>query len=227
MAFCPRSGTPLVFKAQDSWFVDINGPQESLGGKSLKERCIEENENINRYPAHNKHGRFLKSLEGAPDRCISRTRYRGTPMPIYKSQDEKDIIAIGSREELYELSKNGSQNIEKREHNGKTIYRNTTRDAELDMHVPYIDDVRFEKEGKTYHRTSEVLDSWMESASMPYAQVHYPFENKEKFDNSFPADYIVEYTGQIRAWFYVMHVLGVALFGKPAYKNVICHGVIA
>ncbi len=227
VAFCPRSGTPLVYKAQDSWFIDINWPQEIFWGKSLKDRCIEENENINRYPAHNKHGRFLKNIEAAPDWGISRTRFWGTPMPIYRSEDGNDIIAIGSREELYELSKNGSNNIEKREENRKTIYRNTTRDAELDMHLPYIDDVRLHKDGKNYHRIPEVLDSWMESASMPYAQVHYPFENKEKFEKSFPADYVVEYTGQVRAWFYVMHVLGVALFGKPAFTNVICHGVIA
>jgi isoleucyl-tRNA synthetase len=95
------------------------------------------------------------------------------------------------------------------------------------MHRPYIDDVWFEKDGIRYERISEVLDCRVESASMPYAQVHYPFENKEKFEKSFPADYIVEYTGQIRAWFYVMHVLGVALFDKPAFKNVICHGVVA
>ena len=227
VAFCPRSGTPLVYKAQDSWFIDINGPQDIFWGKSLKERCIEENEKINRYPAHNKYGRFLKSLESAPDRCISRTRFWGTPMPIYRSQDGKDLIAIGSREELYQLQLNGSNTLIKKEENGTTIYRNTTRDAELDMHVPYIDDVWFEKDGKKYTRTPEVLDSWMESASMPYAQVHYPFENKEKFEASFPADYIVEYTGQIRAWFYVMHVLGVALFDKPAFTNVVCHGVIA
>lgn len=227
VAFCPRSGTPLVYKAQDSWFIDINGPQEIFWGKSLKERCIEENEKINRYPAHNKHGRFLKSLESAPDRCISRTRFWGTPMPIYKSEDGKNLIAIGSREELYQLQLNGSNNIIRKEENGKTVYRNTTRDAELDMHVPYIDDVWFEKNGQMYKRIPEVLDSWMESASMPYAQVHYPFENKEKFENSFPADYIVEYTGQIRAWFYVMHVLWVALFDKPAFTNVVCHGVIA
>ena len=227
VAFCPRSGTPLVYKAQDSWFIDINGPQEIFGGKSLKQKCIEANEGINRYPEHNKHGRFLKSLESAPDRCISRTRYWGTPMPIYKSADGSNMIVIWSREELYELQLNGSNNIIKKQENDKTIYRNTTRDVELDLHRPFIDDVWFEKDGIRYERISEVLDCWVESASMPYAQVHYPFENKEKFDNSFPADYIVEYTGQIRAWFYVMHVLGVALFDKPAFKNVICHGVIA
>lgn len=227
VAFCPRSGTPLVYKAQDSWFIDINGPQEIFGGKSLKEKCIEANESINRYPEHNKYGRFLKSLESAPDRCISRTRYWGTPMPIYKSADGSNMIVIWSREELYELQLNGSNNIIKKQENDKTIYRNTTRDKELDLHRPFIDDVWFEKDGIRYERISEVLDCWVESASMPYAQVHYPFENKEKFDNSFPADYIVEYTGQIRAWFYVMHVLWVALFDKPAFKNVICHGVIA
>jgi isoleucyl-tRNA synthetase len=227
VAFCPRSGTPLVYKAQDSWFIDINGPQEIFWGKSLKQKCIEANEGINRYPEHNKHGRFLKSLESAPDRCISRTRYWGTPIPIYRSTDGNNIIVIWSREELYELQLNGSNNIIKKQENGKTIYRNITRNAELDLHRPFIDDVWFEKDGIRYERISEVLDCWVESASMPYAQVHYPFENKEKFENSFPADYIVEYTGQIRAWFYVMHVLGVALFDKPAFKNVICHGVIA
>lgn len=153
-------------------------------------------------------------------------------MPIYAPVDQdnlefSDYMAIGSREELYELSKSGSQNIEKREIDGKIVYRNTTRDAELDMHLPYIDDVWFVKDGVEYRRIPEVLDSRIESASMPYAQVHYPFENKQKFEESFPADYIVEYTWQIRARFYVMHILGVALFDSPAFTNVICHGVIA
>lgn len=94
------------------------------------------------------------------------------------------------------------------------------------MHRPFIDEVWFEKNGEKYVRIPEVLDCWFESGSMPYGQMHYPFENKEKMEASFPADYIVEYTGQIRAWFYVMHVLGVILFDKPAFKNVICHGVV-
>ncbi|MBP6910295.1 class I tRNA ligase family protein [Patescibacteria group bacterium] len=125
------------------------------------------------------------------------------------------------------MSKEGSKNVEKRDVDGKVVYWNTTRNAELDMHRPYIDDVRLMKDGKKYVRIPEVLDCRVESASMPYAQVHYPFENKEKFEGQFPADYIVEYTGQIRAWFYVMHVLGVALFDKPAFRNVNVSGVLA
>lgn len=155
-------------------------------------------------------------------------------MPIYIEEEAskrgsvktESMIVIGSREELYELSKEGSKNIEKRTVDGKEVYWNTTRDAELDMHRPYIDDVWLMKDGKKYVRIPEVLDCWVESASMPYAQVHYPFENKEKFEGQFPADYVVEYTGQIRAWFYVMHVISVALFDKPAFKHVNCYGVI-
>lgn len=99
-------------------------------------------------------------------------------------------------------------------------------DKELDMHRPYIDDIWFTHNNCRYARVAEVLDCWFESGSMPYGQMHYPFEHKAAMEASFPADYIVEYTGQIRAWFYVMHVLGVILFDKPAFKNVVCHGVV-
>jgi isoleucyl-tRNA synthetase len=199
---------------------------------------IEKNEEINRYPDHFKHGRFLKSIESAPDRGISRTRYWGTPMPVYVPEEAlesgnieaSDAVVIGSREELFLLQQTGSNTIEKRSESidgeEKTIYRDTSRDAEFDMHRPYIDKVRFVMDGVKYVRIPEVLDCRMESGAMPYGQMHYPFENKEKMEASFPADYIVEYTGQIRAWFYVMHVLGVILFDKPAFKNVICHGVV-
>ena len=225
VAHCPRTKLPLVYKAQDSWFIDI---------QSVKQKLLDKNEDINWYPEHFKHGRFAKSIESAPDWCISRTRYWGTPMPVYVPADAlnngkidaADAIVVGSRAELYELQKNWSNVIEKRWTEASPVFWNTKRDCEFDMHKPFVDDVWFEKDGVRYERIPEVLDCWMESGSMPYGQMHYPFANKEKMEASFPADYIVEYTGQIRAWFYVMHVLGVILFDKPAFKNVICHGVV-
>ena len=382
VAFDPRSGTPLVYKAQESRFIDV---------ASLKNKLLAENEKINWFPEHFKYGRFAKSIEMAPDRCISRTRYRGTPMPVYVSSDGDSKI-IGSREEIFEHNKplkqltkiifvrhgrtdfndknchdcenkaqlsvlgreqaelfaakfadtqidavysspyqrcldtieplltakglqvttddriveisapsfqgqffacdtlkwdgdgiNGSesaQDVYKRvsafldevleKHAGQTIVicshkdplalmtkhiydynydtdkskralTNKSRDIpnrreeyivtdtkkRLDLHRPVIDGIKLSIEGKIYQRIPEVLDVWLDSASMPYAQLHYPFENQVEFDAGFPADYIVEYTGQIRAWFYVMHVIGVALFDKPAYTNVVTTGVLA
>jgi isoleucyl-tRNA synthetase len=185
VAMCPRTATPLIYKVQDSWFIDI---------KNLKEKLIQENENINWFPEHLKHGQFLKSMESAPDWCISRTRYWGTPMPVWLGYDDKwevkDTKVFGSRREIEEVS-------------GMKI---------VDFHKPYIDDITWQSEGLTYKRIPEVLDVWLDSGSMPYAQIHYPFENKMSMEASYPADFIVEYIGQVRAWFYVMHVVGVALF---------------
>ena len=145
-------------------------------------------------------------------------------MPIYAAEwSTDDFMIIWSREELYELCKSWSNVIEKRD----TVYRDTVANKELDMHRPWIDNHWFVKDGKTYKRINDVFDCWMESASMPYAQLHYPFENKEKFDNNFPWDFVVEYTGQIRAWFYVMHVIGVALFDKAPFKHVLTTWVLA
>lgn len=303
MAFCPRSDIPLVYKAQNSWFVDI---------QNVKQNLLDKNEEINWYPEHLKHGRFAKSIESAPDWCISRTRYWGTPMPIYRQKDAEgfytkdETLVIGSREELFELNKSYAQltkvllvnpNSEKyntrqlanqfaethidavyadseddatrvmlekllenkgteievssdhkeliKKHAGQTILLCTSEElykngpnsviakiayvfadtaVELDLHRPYIDSVRVlsPNTGKELFRIPEVLDVWFDSGSMPYAQLHYPFENKESMEASFPADYIVEYTGQIRAWFYIMHVIGVLIFDKPAYTNVLC-----
>lgn len=200
VAMCPRTWVPLIYKTQDSWFLDI---------QKLKPKLIEKNEEIYWFPDHLKHGRFLKSMESAPDWCLSRTRYWATPMPIWvwydKNNEEKDMKIFGS---IAEIEKASWMKVK-------------------DLHRPYIDEITWEENGLTYKRVTEVLDVWLDSSSMPYAQVHYPFENKAKFEASYPADYIAEYIGQVRAWFYVMHVIWVALFDKPSYKNVITTWVLA
>ena len=171
---------------------------------TLKPAMLEHNEKINWVPEHLKEGRFKQVIETSPDWCISRSRFWATPMPVWRSEDG-DTIVVGSISELEELS-------------GQEV---------TDLHRPYIDEIVINKEGKKYQRIPEVLDSWFEAGSMPYAQLHYPFENKEKFENSFPGDYIVEYIAQVRAWFNVMHRLSTALFDSHAFKNVITTGVMA
>ncbi len=172
--------------------------------KKLKGEMIKNNDNINWIPAHLKEGRFKIGIEQAPDWCISRARFWATPMPVWRSSDG-DTEVFGSIKEI-------------EEHSGKKV---------KDLHRPYIDEITFEKAGKVYKRIPEVLDSWFEAGSMPYAQIHYPFENLEKFEKNFPGDYIVEYVAQTRAWFFFMHVLSTALFGSNSFKNVITTGVMA
>ena len=172
--------------------------------QKLKPELIKNNEYINWVPGHLKEGRFLHNIQQAPDWCISRNRFWATPMPVWESEDG-DRIVISSIKQLEELS-------------GRKV---------KDLHRPYIDEITIERNGKKYIRRTEVLDSWMEAGSMPYAQIHYPFENEEKFENSFPGDFIVEYIGQVRAWFFFMHVLSTALMGSHSFKNVISTGVMA
>ena len=196
----PRTGHRLMYRAHPSWFMDVDGQRVEM---------LEQNtENINWFPEHIKHGRFEKTVETAPDWNLSRDRFWATAMPVWKGIDAngtEKIKVIGSYEELKELS-----------------------GVELeDYHRPWVDDVTFDIDGVTYSRIDKVLDGWFESGSMPFAQFHYPFENVEKFEANFPGDFIVEYVGQVRAWFYYVHAVNVGLFGHNAYKNVIVTGNIA
>jgi len=196
---CHRCGTKLMYRAHPSWFMDIEGQREKM---------LEQNGDINWFPEHVKHGRFEKTVEQAPDWNISRDRFWATAMPVWKGTDSEGneyVKVVGSYAELKELS-----------------------GVELeDYHRPWIDDVTFEIDGVKYTRIDKVMDSWFEAGSMPFAQFHYPFENKEKFEANFPGDFIVEYIGQVRAWFYYMHAMSVALFGENSFKNVIVTGNIS
>lgn len=196
---CHRCGTKLMYRAHPSWFMDIAGQRGTM---------LEQNGSINWFPTHIKHGRFEKTVESAPDWNLSRDRFWATAMPVWKGKDKqgKELIkVVGSYAELKELS-----------------------GVELeDYHRPWIDEVTFEIDGVTYKRIDKVLDCWFESGSMPFAQFHYPFENVEKFEQNFPGDFIAEYVGQVRAWFYYLHAVSVGLFDKRAFTNVIVTGTLA
>ena len=192
--FCWRTDSPLMYKAIDTWFVKV---------EELKEKLLQNNSTINWQPARIKTGRFGKWLENARDWAISRNRFWGTPLPVWKSEDG-DYICFGSIQELEETV---GQKVD-------------------DLHKHFVDQLTFEKDGKTYKRIPEVLDCWFESGAMPYAQEHYPFENKEKFEANFPADFISEGLDQTRGWFYTLMVIATGLFDKPAFKNVIVSGML-
>ena len=199
---CYRCKNPLIYKAVSSWFVQTT---------ALRDRMLELNQQIDWTPEHTKDGSFGKWLENVRDWAISRNRFWGAPIPVWKSDDPNypRIDVYGS---LDELEADFGVRIE-------------------DFHRPVIDELTRpnpdDPTGKsTMRRVPEVLDCWFESGSMPFAQVHYPFENREWFETHNPGDYIVEYVGQTRGWFYTLHVLSTALFDRPAFKSAISHGII-
>jgi len=205
---CWRCRNPLIYKAVSSWFVRVT---------QIRDRMIELNEQITWVPDNVKHGQFGKWLEGARDWSISRNRYWGSPIPVWKSDDPDHprVDAYGSLAEL--------------EADFGTLPRNAA--GEIDLHRPFIDSLTRPNPddptgSSTMRRIEDVFDVWFDSGSMPFAQVHYPFENADWFESHNPSDFIVEYIGQTRGWFYTMHVLATALFDRPAFSNVISHGIV-
>lgn len=196
--FCYRTDTPLIYRPISTWFVSV---------EKIKEQLLANNAQTHWVPEHLKDGRFGKWLEGARDWAISRNRFWGNPIPVWRNKDTGEMICIGSKEELEKLS-------------GKKI---------TDLHKHFIDDIEIKspKTGDTLKRVPEILDCWFESGSMPYAQVHYPFSvNDKEFDRMFPAEFIAEGLDQTRGWFYTLSVLSAALGKGPAFKNVVVNGIV-
>jgi isoleucyl-tRNA synthetase len=192
---CWRCDTPLLYYAKSSWYVATT---------KVKDDLLAANEQVTWHPEHIKHGRFGNWLENNVDWALSRERYWGTPLPIWRSEDGEQTICVGSRAELEELA------------------------GELpdDLHRPFVDDVVFERDGRTFRRVPDLIDVWWDSGSMPFAQWHHPFEKSDQFEHSFPADYICEALDQTRGWFYSLLAISTMLFGRSSYDTVLCLGLI-
>jgi isoleucyl-tRNA synthetase len=191
---CWRCGTPLIYYAKRNWYVRTTERREEL---------LAANEAVSWYPDHIKHGRFGKWLENNVDWALSRERYWGTPLPVWRAEDG-EAICVASRAELRELG----------------------ADVPDDLHRPYIDEVTFERDGKTFRRVPDLIDVWWDSGCMPFAQFHSPFQNEELFAERFPADYICEALDQTRGWFYSLLAVSTLLFGRASFETVLCLGLI-
>ncbi len=192
---CWRCETPLLYYAKSSWYVRTT---------AIKDQLLASNEAVTWYPEHIKHGRFGNWLENNVDWALSRERYWGTPLPIWRSEDGEETVCVGSRDELGELG----------------------AEVPEDLHRPYVDDATFQRGGKTFRRVPDLIDVWWDSGSMPFAQWHAPFENEEKLEQRFPADYICEALDQTRGWFYSLLAVSTLLYGRASFETVLCLGLI-
>jgi isoleucyl-tRNA synthetase len=197
--FCWRDGTPLMYFARDSWFINTT---------AMRDQMIANNQKINWVPSHIRNGRFGNWLDELKDWALGRERYWGTPLPIWIDDQNGDMMCVGSVAELSQLT-------------GRDL-------SDLDLHRPYVDEITFPNPngGGTMRRVPEVIDVWFDSGAMPVAQWGYPTHNQEMFEEQFPADYICEAVDQTRGWFYTLHSISTMVFGEPSFKNVICLGLI-
>jgi isoleucyl-tRNA synthetase len=192
---CWRCETALLYYAKSSWYVSTTARKNEL---------LAANETVRWYPDHIKHGRFGKWLENNVDWALSRERYWGTPLPVWRSEDGEEVLCVGSRQELRELG----------------------ADVPEDLHRPFVDEVTFERNGKMMRRVPDLIDVWWDSGCMPFAQWHAPFQNEERFEERFPANYICEALDQTRGWFYSLLAVSTLLFERSSFETVLCLGLI-
>ena len=209
---CWRTDKPIIYYPLDAWFIKTT---------AVKERMVELNKSINWKPASTGTGRFGNWLENMVDWNLSRSRYWGTPLPIWRTDDGEEEKCIGSIAELNEEIKKAGEAF------GNNININYFHNGALDLHKPYVDEIILvSNSGKPMKRIADLIDVWFDSGAMPYAQWHFPFENKDEFKKAFPADFIAEGVDQTRGWFYTLHALAVLLFDSVAYKTVVSNGLV-